>query len=118
SVISRDSRFLRISCRMTIRAGKQHCVLVGRANSIVMLRRRADSLVLSALYTTNSISNIARGWHLLLRPLWMNSGPFRPRTFWSLARAIGWSRAATSRSFYGRSEEHTSELQSLAYLVC
>src|SRR2546425_4048490 len=47
----------------------------------------------------------------------------------ALPRAVGWAvagafslanlwLAALTVSFYGRSEEHTSELQSLAYLVC
>src|SRR2546425_1379662 len=42
--------------------------------------------------------------------------PYRRRN----ARAPGgaWDRDAERRSGQGRSEEHTSELQSLAYLVC
>src|SRR3989441_9131909 len=41
----------------------------------------------------------------------------RPRTSSSSARVVSFSSKSTERS-RGRSEEHTSELQSLAYLVC
>src|SRR2546425_2502576 len=44
----------------------------------------------------------------------------RPRPTWSVAcqRPSIVAAAPPSRITYGRSEEHTSELQSLAYLVC
>src|SRR2546425_2114890 len=85
-----------------------------------MIRRPPRSTLFP--YTT-----LFRSWKRPAVVLARNDGKFRPRLarglgrrgIWRRLRRMGWRRRGIWR-IWGRerSEEHTSELQSLAYLVC
>src|SRR2546425_3820453 len=66
-------------------------------------------------------SNLSTAFIRPMLPSWMRSKNCRPRLVYFLAIDTTRRRFASTSSalaFSARSEEHTSELQSLAYLVC
>src|SRR5439155_12970135 len=73
-----------------------------------------DALPISGVQAAATINPLVPG---LLREIGIELGPKKPRlvTPEMTARA---TRVVTKRGFFGRSEEHTSELQSRGHLVC
>src|SRR2546425_9010604 len=79
-----------------------------------MIRRPPRSTLFP--YTTLFRSRILRR---ALAPLGATGDPALPQAFWETLYPLGWrSELMAAAQSAGRSEEHTSELQSLAYLVC
>src|SRR2546425_9342543 len=77
-----------------------------------MIRRPPRSTLFPYTTLFRSFWNYWRKWGLFTWKSWLRNRALLRRP------PVRWRRAMQRPASYGRSEEHTSELQSLAYLVC